>query len=205
MMNARRDDFDKRFVDYTDQVATHSAARANQFEAATAAHSNAVEFALGSHSRRIETSLGDALARFEGAIDGRGRDLVVQIGDRSALLSSDLVAKLAQIEDISSTAAARSTRSSASATTRRPPCSTPVCKPSRSAPGRIAGRLDDARKPADADRGRARPARPRAHRNARPQYARDRQGLATAVASSHKAWTPNRRKSAKPWKGGRRS
>ena len=47
----------------------------------------------------METSLGDALARFEGAIDGRGRDLIDQIGDRSDSLAADLGAKLIAIED----------------------------------------------------------------------------------------------------------
>ena len=81
MMKTRRDDFDKRFGDYNEQLTAKSAERLEQFEIASAAHHNAVDFALASHSRRIETSLGDGLARFEGAVDGRGREIVGQIGD----------------------------------------------------------------------------------------------------------------------------
>ena len=76
MMRARRDDFDERFGDHLEELSAKSAQRLGQFETASAAHYNAVDQALASQSRRIETSLGDGLARFEGAIDGRGRDLV---------------------------------------------------------------------------------------------------------------------------------
>src|SRR5206468_9019343 len=62
-------------------------------------HHDAVDLAVASHSREIETSLGGGLARFEAAIDGRGRDIIRQISDRSDSLTADLAAKLVAIED----------------------------------------------------------------------------------------------------------
>ena len=42
-MKARRDDFDKRFGDYSEEMATKSAERLEQFEIASVAHRNAVD------------------------------------------------------------------------------------------------------------------------------------------------------------------
>ena len=98
-MRARRDDFDTRFSAYLEHLSAKSAHRLGQFGAASTAHHNAVDLALASHGRRIELSLGDGLARFEGALDGRSRELVTQVGERSDALANDLAAKLAAIEE----------------------------------------------------------------------------------------------------------
>src|SRR5260370_42714541 len=56
MMQARRDDFDKRFADNVEQMSSRSAQRLGQFEACAAAHHDAAGLSVASHSRRIETS-----------------------------------------------------------------------------------------------------------------------------------------------------
>ncbi len=93
-----RNRFDQTLVDHRQRLEEASAARLADFESSAAANQTMVELALSTHTRTVDDSLRDGVVNIETVLTERGRDVVARVEAETKLLTTQLEATLAAIE-----------------------------------------------------------------------------------------------------------
>ncbi|MGO9773255.1 MAG: hypothetical protein ACLPSW_27660, partial [Roseiarcus sp.] len=93
-----RDRFDQTLGDHRQRLEEASAARLAEFESSAAANQTMVELALSTHTRTVDDSLRDGVVNLETTLTERGRAVVARVEAETKLLTTQIEATLAAIE-----------------------------------------------------------------------------------------------------------